>query len=247
MSAIPEFTNLTSPQTFVNMLFRGNPGTGKTTVAKLFGNMLFALGAVKAPRFVSINAYELNTSRVGGVSKNLKEYCRKAMGGVLFIDEAYAIGEFISTSASDAINVLLDMMENHREDLVIIFAGYPDKMKEFFDRNPGLRSRVPVTIDFEDYTLDELEEIFISLCKKNDFKVTVEAIDIVRETLSAAMGMEDFANARTVRNIFEKAYKNHAVRIVENDCNWEEDVLTEEDMNMDGVVDSSRCVPLGFR
>ena len=102
-------------------------------------------------------------------------------------------------------------------------------------------------MSYTGYTLDELEEIFISLCKKNDFKVTVEAIDIVRETLSAAMGMEDFANARTVRNIFEKAYKNHAVRIVENDCNWEEDVLTEEDMNMDGVVDSSRCVPLGFR
>ncbi|GEM_PF-3159171 len=225
-----------------NMLFRGNPGTGKTTVAKLFGNMLFSLGAVKAPRFVSINAYELKEGVVK-VEERLKEYCRKAMGGVLFIDEAYAMGDFFSSQTSDAISVLLDMMENHRDDLVIIFAGYADKMEKFFEKNPGLGSRVPLTLDFEDYTPEQLEDIFIALCEKNGFTVTNGALEMLRDTLEDVMHCDDFANARTVRNIFERAYKNHAVRFVENGC--EENELSEKDMDMEDLIDES-YVPMGF-
>ena len=213
-----------------NMLFTGNPGTGKTTVARLFGNMLFAVGAVSAPRFVSINAYELNSCISSGVSLKLKEYCRQAMGGVLFIDEAYALGDFSVSGGSDAISTLLDIMENSREDIVIIMAGYKDKMEAFLSRNQGLKSRIPTTIHFEDYSPEELEEIFIRMFEKNGFCVTDDALDVFRVIMENESYREDFANARTVRNIFEDVYKNHAVRFIETGCDEEDYVITADDM-----------------
>ena len=213
-----------------NMLFTGNPGTGKTTVAELFGNMLFALGAVSAPRFVSINAYELNSSKVAGVSEKLKECCRKAMGGVLFIDEAYALGDFGSIGESDAISVLLDFMENERDNLVIILAGYKDEMEDFLKRNPGLRSRIPTHIHFEDYSPDELEEIFVGLAKENGFSITDGALQVFRECVEKELLKEDFANARFVRNIFKKVFTHHAVSCVEQGCIEEDNIIDACDM-----------------
>ncbi len=231
-----------------NMIFAGNPGTGKTTVARLFGNMLFALGAVKAPKFVSINAGDLNSLKIGGVTENLKKYCKEAMGGILFIDEAYAIGRFAPSATSDAVNVLLDMMENHRDELLIILAGYRNNMKYFLEENYGLSSRIPVTIDFEDYSEDEMVEIFKGFCEQSDFKVAPEAMTRFRSIIGGMSKNKDFANARSVRNIFENAYRRHAVRCVESGFapSAAGDIITEEDMrDFDDMLNVREA--LGFK
>ena len=228
-----------------NMVFTGNPGTGKSTVAGLIGNMLFNVGAVKAPRFVSINAYEISSSKVGGVAENLRKYCRSAMGGVLFIDEAYALSEFRGGGDSEAVSVLLDMMENYRDDLVVILAGYKDKMKMFFESNPGLRSRIPSAIDFDDYTKEELEEIFVNMCESNGFSVSQEALNNFSEVIDASMRFDDFANARTVRNIFEGAYRCHAVRCTEDDGISDDQMISGEDLRVEDYNDDN-YIPLGF-
>ena len=213
-----------------NMLFTGNPGTGKTTVAKLYGNMLFAIGAVAAPKFVSINAYELNSSVHSGVSENLKEFCKQSMGGVLFIDEAYALGEFGAEGESDAISTLLDVMENNRKDLVVILAGYEEEMNRFLSGNPGLKSRIPTTIHFADYSLEELEEIFVNMLMDNGFEVSEDALEQFKKIMEAEMKKEGFANARTVRNFFEHVYKKHAVNYINQEIKTEQEVITKNDI-----------------
>ncbi len=209
-----------------HMLFLGNAGTGKSTVARVFCQMLYSIGASKSPNIVSIAAGDL-LGRNDSV-KYLEECCSKAAGGVLFIDEAYSIQA--SYNCPSLISVLLDVMEEQRDSITIILAGYEKEMNTFLDSNQGLKSRFPVTIRFEDYTIDQLVDIFIADCLKYGFMVGNSGIEKFKVLIGQEMENANFGNARTVRNIFEQSYRTHAENYLKNPYGDNRFVLGEEDI-----------------
>lgn len=204
-----------------HMLFLGNAGTGKSTVAGLFCQMLFSIGAAKSPNCVSIAASDL-IGRVNSVEA-LKDYCTKAFGGVLFIDEAYELSPY-------CIPVLLDIMEKERDNITVILAGYDQEMDLFLNQNQGLKSRFPVTVHFDDYSISELTEIFLSLCEKYKFTVSDDGLAKFIEIITKLKTLPNFGNARTVRNIFEQSYRKHAVNFINNSVEEKRFVLDAEDI-----------------
>lgn len=190
-----------------HMLFLGNAGTGKSTVAKLFSQMMFSIGASKSPNCVSVAAGDL-LGRNDPV-ETLQKYCERASGGVLFIDEAYAIQSDLRYCSS-CISVLLDVMEEERENITIILAGYEAEMTQFLNQNQGLKSRFPVTVHFEDYSVNQLVDIFELLCSKYNFSINEDGMNKLKSVIIDEMAADNFGNARTIRNIFEQTYRLHA-------------------------------------
>lgn len=207
------------PQTSVSlhMVFSGNPGTGKTTVARMMSRIYRKLGVLEKGHLVEVDRSGLVSGYVGQTAIKTKKIIDSAIGGVLFIDEAYALTA--STGANDfgteAVNTLLKAMEDHRDDLVVIVAGYPDLMQDFLDSNPGLRSRFNKQILFEDYTPEELADIFRGICGKSFYEMTDEAADCVLAFFRkrCEQKLAGFANGRDVRNFFEKTLTNQANRL----------------------------------
>ena len=200
----------------LHMAFKGNPGTGKTTVARLVGRMLKALGVLPKGHTVEVERADLVGEFVGHTAQRTREQIRKAVGGVLFIDEAYSLargGE--KDFGREAVDTLVKAMEDHRHELVVIVAGYPQEMERFLSLNPGLRSRIPFILDFPDYTIPELLAIATQMLAARDYRFTPEA----RERLAAALvyhrlaGWHPFGNARLVRNLLEAAIRRQAVRL----------------------------------
>ena len=215
-----------------NMVFVGNAGTGKTTTAKLCAEMLFSIGVAKSPRTKLISAKDLY---VQDVAKKLNEYCDDVMGGVLFIDEIYLLQKnaYIST---EVISVLLDVLEQKKEDLTFILAGYEKQMDEFLSENQGLKSRFPITVHFNDFTLDELCQIFMKECREYEMQVSDDALEKFSAVIEKAMKQENFGNGRAVRNIFENAYRKHSVRYfseeeVDPDCFTADDIDAPVEIN----------------
>jgi probable Rubsico expression protein CbbX len=209
---------ITAPQPTLHMCFTGNPGTGKTTVALRMADLLYKLGYLRRGHLVSVTRDDLVGEYIGHTAPKAKEVIKRAMGGVLFIDEAYYLykSENERDYGAEAIEILLQVMENNRDDLVVILAGYADKMDHFFSANPGMQSRIAHHIPFPDYTVEELERIAALMTNQLGYTLSPDGSGALREYLHRRMEQPWFANARSVRNAMERARLRHARRLVDN-------------------------------
>jgi probable Rubsico expression protein CbbX len=199
----------------LHMCFTGNPGTGKTTVALRMAEILHRLGYVREGHLVAVTRDDLVGQYIGHTAPKTKEVLKKAMGGVLFIDEAYYLykPENERDYGAESIEILLQVMENNRDDLVVILAGYKDKMDRFFQSNPGMSSRIAHHLDFPDYEPDELLAIAGIMLEDTQYRFSPEAQQAFREYIVRRMKMPHFANARSVRNALDRARLRQANRL----------------------------------
>ena len=221
---------LTSPTITRHMIFNGNPGTGKTTVARLVAGIYRALGLLSKGQLIEVDRSELVAGYLGQTAMKTAEVVKSAEGGVLFIDEAYALAG--DQYGREAVDTLVKEMEDHREDLVVIVAGYPGPMETFIQSNPGLTSRFRTTVEFADYTDAELETIFQRLADAADYTPTEACLVRFRELLAATPRGHGFGNGRFARNVLEGAIGRHAWRLrdVENPSAEELRLLLPRDL-----------------
>jgi probable Rubsico expression protein CbbX len=200
------------------MSFTGNPGTGKTTVALRMAEILYKLGYVRRGHLVSVTRDDLVGQYIGHTAPKTREVIKKAMGGVLFIDEAYYLyrPENERDYGQEAIEILLQVMENQRDDLVVIFAGYADRMERFFRSNPGFRSRIAHHIDFPDYTDEELMAIAEQMLAAQNYHFDAAARGAFRDYIAARRRQPHFANARSIRNALDRMRLRQANRHFEH-------------------------------
>ncbi len=206
---------LASPPPTLHMCFTGNPGTGKTTVAQRMASILHRLGYVRKGHLVSVTRDDLVGQYIGHTAPKTREVLKRAIGGVLFIDEAYYLyrPENERDYGQEAIEILLQAMENQREDLVVILAGYADRMAAFFECNPGFRSRIAHHIDFPDYGREELMGIAELMLGRLGYALDEQARELFERYLELRMRQPHFANARSVRNALDRARLRHASRL----------------------------------
>ena len=199
----------------LHMSFTGNPGTGKTTVALRMADILHRLGYVRRGHLVSVTRDDLVGQYIGHTAPKTKEVLKKAMGGVLFIDEAYYLhrAENERDYGQEAIEILLQIMENQRDDLVVILAGYEDRMDKFFSTNPGFRSRIAHHIDFPDYSDAELLQIADLMLAHQNYHLSTDARDALMDYIPKRREQPHFANARSIRNALDRARLRQANRI----------------------------------
>lgn len=232
----------------LHMVFTGNPGTGKTTVARLFSDILYNLGYTKKNKLVEVSAKDLIAEYVGQTAGKTYNVLKSAFGGVLFIDEAYSIVETGSNAsfASDCMTTILKVLEDQKDNLIVIFAGYEKQMEKFIKFNPGLKSRIGYTIKFDDYTSQELIDIFKQLVEKNNLKITDEALKKVEGIIETSKKVEDFGNARYINQIYQDILIEHSrnVENIDNDENLM--VITEDDINAEKLTAKNEARRIGF-
>jgi probable Rubsico expression protein CbbX len=206
---------LSSQAPSLHMCFSGNPGTGKTTVALRMAKILHRLGYVRQGHVVSVTRDDLVGQYIGHTAPKTKEVLKKAMGGVLFIDEAYYLyrPENERDYGQEAIEILLQVMENHRDDLVVILAGYQDRMATFFQSNPGMSSRIAHHLDFPDYASPELLHIARNMLQSQHYRFSDRGLEAFEQYLHLRMARPHFANARSVRNALDRARLRQASRL----------------------------------
>ena len=223
----------------LHMIFTGNPGTGKTTVARLISDVLYKLGYIKQNKLVEVSSKDLIAEYVGQTAGKTFSVLKSAFGGVLFIDEAYSLIGEGAKFGDEAISTILKVMEDNRDKLIIIFAGYKEEMKRFEMANVGLSSRIGYKIDFKDYTLDELMSIFLQLLEKNKLTISEEASDKVKEIIKESSKIENFGNARYINNLFQKILINHAKNVDEkNEENMY--IISSEDIDDSWIVTDNK-------
>ena len=233
----------------LHMVFLGNPGTGKTTVARLMAGLYAAIGALSKGQLVEVDRSGLVAGYVGQTAIKTSKVIEKALGGVLFIDEAYALnGKGDNDFGQEAIDTLLKAMEDHRDDLVVIVAGYDGLMEKFIQSNPGLESRFNRYLHFDDYTLDEMLEIFKMQCRKSQYTLSPDAEQDVKDFIydENADGVT-FGNARGVRNLFEQILTAQANRLAKMESFTKDDLMTltrDDVLHARGMEDNTTVAEL---
>ena len=217
-----------------HLVFTGNPGTGKTTVARIIASIYKEIGVLSKGHMVETDRSSLVASYVGQTAPKTMDKIKEAKGGVLFIDEAYTLAKDADKDfGQEAIDTLLKAMEDDREEFVVIVAGYPDLMKKFINSNPGLESRFNKYIHFPDYNEDELHQIFMSMCDKYQYRIDTDADVVLKDKIQYLVDHkgDNFANARTIRNMFEVIITNQATRLSSGDNSSEDmQLITREDI-----------------
>ena len=233
----------------MNMEFVGNPGTAKTTVARIVAGLLKEIGIITTGKFIEVGRADLVAQYVGQTAPMVQNVFQRAKGGVLFIDEAYSLlEEGRGIFGDEAINMIVQEMENNRKDTIVIFAGYPDEMEKFFLRNPGLRSRVPFRVRFDDYTTDELADICELEAGKRGFLTDINAKAFIKEICASSTRNIENGNGRFCRNLVERAVLNFALRNyggdeVDTDIEY---ILKKEDF-CDVTVFEEKKSTIGFQ
>ena len=229
--------SLAVPALSLHMVFTGNPGTGKTTVARLLSRLYHAIGVLENGTLVEVDRSGLVAGYVGQTAIKTQEVIDKAAGGILFIDEAYALAPASGGNdfGQEAIETILKAMEDRRDELVVIAAGYPEPMERFISSNPGLESRFGKYFHFDDYSGAELFEIFKSMCKKSQYEPDSKALDFAKKLFADLYESRDenFGNARDVRNIFEKAVSRQSDRVAQLEAPTREDLITLTKADLD--------------
>ena len=228
--------DLTIKDMNLHMVFLGNPGTGKTTIARIISNILYNLGYIKENKLIEVSSKDLVGQYVGQTAPKTMDVINKSLNGVLFIDEAYSLavkGE--NSYNAEALATLIQAMENYRDKLVVIFAGYTKEMQDFLDSNSGIVSRIGYTLEFEDYTTEELIKIFNNFATKNGFIVNEEAIKYLEEVINENRNTKNFGNARFVRNIYEKTVIKHATNVKDKKQNKILKTITKEDISIENL------------
>lgn len=226
----------------LHMVFTGNPGTGKTTAARLIGVAFAAMGILKSKSseevpFVEVHHADVTSPLVGEAEQNIKEKFKQAKGGVLFIDEAYAFigGEKSHKSGEKVIAAIVQMLEDLREEVMVIVAGYAKEMNTFLDSNPGLRSRFSNTVHFPDYSVPDMIQIAQKMLAEQDYQADNEYMDLLSNRLWLEKDKKGFGNARTVRNIIEQSIRIHSARVAQLASPSREAliILTKSDIQID--------------
>ncbi len=228
---------MVTPST-LHMVFTGNPGTGKTTVARIIGELYKELGLLKKGHCVEVSRTDLVGQYVGHTAPLVTQKFNEALDGVLFIDEAYQLIEGGEKDfGKEAISTLLKLMEDNRERIVVIVAGYPEDMKKFIDSNPGLESRFPIKLHFEDFNGEEFFDCFSLLCNEKNYSLSIAAKEKLRLYLEKAAipNADSFGNGRGIRNLFEKVEKNQAKRLSKYENPTDKQLLTFEEEDFPSV------------
>ena len=232
----------------LHMVFTGNPGTGKTTVARLLSDILYNLGYTKKNKLVEVSAKDLIAEYVGQTAGKTYNVLKSAFGGVLFIDEAYSIVDSGSNAsfANDCMTTILRVLEDQRDNLIVIFAGYEKQMENFVKFNPGLKSRIGYTIKFDDYTKQELLDIFKQLVEKDGFKITEEAIKKVEYIIEESSKVEGFGNARYVNKMYQDILISHSRNVEDIEDTEMLKTLTENDIIEEKLMAKTGGRKIGF-
>lgn len=229
---------LHSAKSTLHMAFTGNPGTGKTTVARIVGRVYKQIGLLSKGHFVEVSRTDLIAGYQGQTALKVKSVIDAAKGGVLFIDEAYSITEndHSDSYGRECLTELTKALEDYRDDLVVIVAGYTEPMNIFFESNPGLRSRFNTFIEFDDYSSNELIDILTSICKQNDYVLEDDLKEKLIQYFQQKIDekKENFANGRLARNVYDNLVMEHAKRVIKikNPTNEELSLLVEMDFNV---------------
>lgn len=225
--------HLKCDQLVLHMIFSGNPGTGKTTVARLMGNLFKGLGVLPNGHLVEVERADLVGEYIGHTAQKTRDQIRKAMGGLLFIDEAYSLGRGGEKDfGKEAIDVLVKAMEDSRSGFILILAGYRREMASFMKLNPGLGSRFPIHIEYPDYSVAELLEIAALMAQQRHYRFSDRAKRNLQRHLEERKGDLNFSNARLVRNLIEKAIRRQALRLSGQDQLSREELITIEHTDM---------------
>jgi len=246
-----QFSNKIGQKLNINlhMIFTGNSGTGKTTVARVIAEILYNLGYVKENKLIEVSAKDLIAGYIGQTAIKTQTVVDSAIDGVLFIDEAYSIIGIEgnkSNFSGDCISTLIKAMEDNRDNLLIIFAGYKEEMEEFIEFNPGIFSRIGYNIFFEDYTTEQLLDIFMFMLEKNKFTMTNEAKEKVTELIEKAIKVKNFGNARFIRNLIQKVILKHVTNSKDIVDLKKLMIITDKDVSEEMLKDLKQDKKIGF-